>query len=128
MQFIVRSKSILKVKINIIVLVAIIFFGQPNTYASIINKSYLEITSPAAVVIDYSSGRVLYDKNSTDKRSIASLTKIMTSIMLVEYCNMDEIIEIPAAATWIGGSEVGLKKGDKVTAKALLYGMLLPSR
>ena len=52
----------------------------------------------------------------------------MTSIMLVENCKMDELIEVPAEATWIGGSEVGLKKGDKITARSLLYGMLLPSR
>lgn len=51
----------------------------------------------------------------------------MTSIMLVENCKMDEMIEIPKGAVWIGGSTVGLKKGDKVSAESLLYGMLLPS-
>lgn len=59
---------------------------------------------------------------------MASLTKIMTSILLVENCNLDELIEVPKEASVIGGSTVGLKKGDKVTAKSLLYGMLLPSR
>lgn len=98
-----------------------------NIFASVINKSYVDIDSPSAVVIDNASGRILYEKNAHEKRAMASLTKIMTCILLVENCNLDEQIEVPAEATWQGGSEVGLKKGDKVTAKALLYGMLLPS-
>ena len=72
-------------------------------------------------------GRVLYNKNADEQRPMASLTKIMTSIMLVENCDLSEVIEVPKEATWIGGSTVGLKAGDKVSAKALLYGMLLPS-
>ncbi len=91
------------------------------------DKNFLDISSLAAVVIDYNTGRVLYDKNADEQRKIASLTKVMTSIMLVESCDMSEQIEVPADATWIGGSTVGLKKGDMVTAKSLLYGMLLPS-
>ncbi len=96
--------------------------------ASVIDKSFVDVDVPAAVVMDADSGRVLFDKNADEKRPMASLTKIMTSILLVENCDMDELIEVPAEATWIGGSEVGLKKGDKVTARSLLYGMLLPSR
>lgn len=96
-------------------------------YGSIINKNYIDIDSPSAVVMDNATGRVLYEKNAYDKRAMASLTKVMTSILLVENCSMDEKIEVPAEATWQGGSEVGLKKGDTVTARALLYGMLLPS-
>lgn len=96
-------------------------------YGNTQNEDILNLQSQAAVVIDAQSGRVLYDKNANEKRPMASLTKVMTSIMLVENCELDELIEVPSEATWIGGSTVGLKKGDKVTAKALLYGMLLPS-
>lgn len=87
----------------------------------------LDINVPAAVVMDMESGRILYEKNADEKRPMASLTKIMTSILLVENCDMDELIEVPQAAANIGGSTVGLKKGDKVTARSLLYGMLLSS-
>ena len=98
-----------------------------NVFASVINKSYINIDSPSAVVIDNASGRVLYEKNAYQKRAMASLTKIMTSILLVENCSMDEKIKVPAQATWQGGSTVGLKKDDMVSVKSLLYGMLLPS-
>lgn len=90
-------------------------------------KEFIDVNVPSAVVIDFETGRVLFEKNANEKRPMASLTKIMTSIMLVENCEMDEMIEVPSQATWIGGSTVGLKKGDKISAKSLLYGMLLPS-
>lgn len=90
-------------------------------------KLFLNIDTPAAVVIDNDSGRILYDKNAQEKRPMASLTKVMTSIMLVENCSMDEMIEVPQKAAVLGGSTVGLKKGDMISARSLLYGMLLPS-
>jgi D-alanyl-D-alanine carboxypeptidase len=102
--------------------------SNTDIFATVSNKQFVDIKSPAAVVIDNDTGRVLYDKNADEKRSIASLTKMMTSILLVENCNMDELIQVPSEATWIGGSEVGLKAKDMLTAKSLLYGMLLPSR
>lgn len=90
-------------------------------------KEIIKVNVPSAVVIDSESGRILFAKNENEKRKMASLTKIMTAILLVENCDMNEEIEVPVEATWIGGSEVGLKKGDKVLARSLLYGMMLPS-
>lgn len=87
----------------------------------------IEISSPSAVVICSDSGRVLFEKNSTEKRKMASLTKIMTALLLVENCKMDENITIDKRATQIGGSKAGIKANDIITAENLLYGMLLPS-
>lgn len=86
-----------------------------------------DISSPSAVVINKETGRILYDKNSKEKRKMASLTKIMTALLLIENCKMDEVIEIDSRACNIGGSEAGLKPNDKITAKNLLYAMMLPS-
>lgn len=117
------------IKILILTILFNIFFSNffSSVFASVINKSYIEVASPSAIVIDNKTGRVLYQKNAYEKRAMASLTKIMTSILLVENCNMDEKITVPAQATWQGGSVVGLKKNDVLTARSLLYGMLLPS-
>lgn len=127
-------KFFTKVKIyslSIVILIGFLNLLLSFSYADETNKSsskeFMQVNVPAAVVIDSKSGRVLFGKNENERRHMASLTKIMTSILLVENCNMDEEIEVPAEATWIGGSEVGLKKGDKVTARSLLYGMMLPS-
>lgn len=91
------------------------------------NPKYYTITSPAAVVICEDTGRILYDKNAHKTRPMASLTKLMTAIIFVENCKMDEIIDVDEKACYIGGSEVGLKPNTKISAKNLLYGMLLPS-
>lgn len=127
-------KSLKKSKIyllNILIFIYLLSLSLNFSYADegekLNSKEFIQVNVPAAVVIDSKSGRVLFGKNENEKRPMASLTKIMTSILLVENCNMDEEIEVPAEATWIGGSEVGLKKGDKVTARSLLYGMMLPS-
>lgn len=100
-----------------------------NIYVSgfVNTKDYLNINVPSAVVIDNDTHRILFEKNAHEKRSIASLTKVMTSIMLVENCELNEVITAPDSVAWVGGSLLGLKKGDKITAYNLLVGMLLPS-
>lgn len=127
-------KFFTKVKIyslSVVIFICFFYLLLSFSYADETSKSnskeFMQVNVPAAVVIDSKSGRVLFGKNENERRHMASLTKVMTSILLVENCNMDEEIEVPAEATWIGGSEVGLKKGDKVTARSLLYGMMLPS-
>lgn len=96
----------------------------PNSF---INTLAIEIHSPSAVVISSQTGRILYNHNAFEKRKMASLTKMMTAIILCETCNMDELIEIDSKACYIGGSEAGIMPNTKVSARDLLYGMLLPS-
>ena len=93
----------------------------------VLAENELNLKSDSVIVIDNLTGRVLYEKDAKKRVSIASLTKIMTSIMLVSNCNMNDKIIIPKQATLIGGSVAGLKSGQEVTAKDLLYSMLLPS-
>lgn len=111
----------------IIILFIYFILSKSVILADSTTKLFLNIDSPSAVVIDNETGRVLYNKNADEKRPMASLTKVMTSLLLVENCKMDEMIEVPKGAASIGGSTVGLKKGDMVSAESLLYGMLLPS-
>ena len=86
-----------------------------------------QIQSPSAVVICEDSGRILFEKNANERRKMASLTKLMTSILLVENCDLDEKIKVAKEACYIGGSEAGIKPNEEVSAQDLLYGMLLPS-
>ena len=100
------------------------------TLLTLLSKSKIfatEISSPSAVVICENTGRILYDKNANQKRPMASLTKLMTAIIFVENCRMNEIIQIDKNACYIGGSEVGLVPNTQISAKDLLTGMLLPS-
>ena len=85
------------------------------------------INSRAAVIYDRSSKTILYGKNENTKRPMASTTKIMTSIVVLEKANLSDIVEISKNAAGIGGSRLGLKAGDKITVHNLLYGLLLVS-
>lgn len=86
-----------------------------------------ETNSRACVVIDRNSNIVLYGKNENTKRKMASTTKIMTATIIIENCNLDETIEVSKKAAGTGGSRLGLKAGDKITVRDLLYGLMLCS-
>lgn len=103
----------------------ICFLG--NVYADTSNVNDVKISSPSAIVIDNINGRVLYEKNGYEKRNIASLTKILTAIVTVENVKLDEVVTIKTSSSSIGGSTVGMSKGDEITVKALMYGMLMCS-
>lgn len=86
------------------------------------------INSRAAVVFDRTSEEVVYEKNSTQKRAMASTTKVMTAVLVLEMGNLNDVVEVSLKAANTGGSRLGLKKGDKITLNDLLYGLMLCSR
>ena len=85
------------------------------------------INSRAAIVYDRNSGLVLFEKNETKKRKMASTTKIMTAIIVIENSNLDDIVTVSSKAAGTGGSRLGLHTNDKITVKNLLYGLMLCS-
>ena len=85
------------------------------------------INSRAAIVYERSSGKILYGKEENKKRKMASTTKIMTAIVVLENANLDDIVTISSKAAGIGGSRLGLHKDDKISIQDLLYGLLLCS-
>jgi len=96
--------------------------------------SELNLNSRYAIAIDRDSKAILYGKNENEKVPMASTTKIMTAIVLLENLGvnnnlmLDTEIEVCKQAANIGGSRLGLKTGDKVRVNDLLYGLMLCSR
>lgn len=86
-----------------------------------------DTNSRACVVIDRNTNTILYGKNENQKRKMASTTKIMTSTIIIENCDLNDTIEISKKAAGTGGSRLGLKIGDKITVRDLLYGLMLRS-
>lgn len=85
------------------------------------------INSRAAIVYDRNSGQILFGKNENEKRKMASTTKIMTAIIVIEISHLDDIVTISSKAAGTGGSRLGLHTNDKISVKNLLYGLLLCS-
>lgn len=106
----------------LLVLLALISCNIQVVFAEV-----LKITSPAAIVMEVSTGRVLYAKNIDTKRKIASTTKLMTAMVVMDNCNLSDTTEISKHASGIGGSVAGIKSGEKITIESLLYGLLLES-
>ena len=86
------------------------------------------INSRSAVVYDRTSGEVIWGKDEKSKRKMASTTKIMTSLVVIENVkDLSQVVTISNKAASIGGSRLGLHTGDKITVNDLLYGLMLES-
>lgn len=88
-----------------------------------------QIESAAAAVMDMDTGTFLYSKNATAKMYPASITKIMTTLLLVENCDLDEEITFSEIVYDIeeGSSHLGIQPGEKMTLRDAAYGMMLAS-
>lgn len=79
------------------------------------------------VVMDADSGRILYSKSATEKKLIASTTKIMTSIIALENSTLDKKITIGKEIREVNGSMIYAKEGETFTLTDLLHGLMLQS-
>lgn len=85
-----------------------------------------DISADSAVLVDGDTGEILFEKDAYTRRSMASTTKIMTSLLAVESGKLDDTVTVKEKI-YIEGTALGLEKGDKLTLKTLCYGMLLES-
>ena len=85
------------------------------------------ISARKAILLDGTTGRVLYEKDADSRSLIASTTKIMTALVVCEQCNVLDRVRIPKEAVGIEGSSIYLKEGEVLTVQELLYGMMLHS-
>lgn len=85
------------------------------------------INSRAAIAYDLTTNRLLFAKNLGLRLPIASLTKIMTAIIVLEHVKLDSQITISKEAATIGEDSMGLSEGEILPVEELLYGLLLNS-
>ncbi|WP_229727469.1 D-alanyl-D-alanine carboxypeptidase family protein [Sporolactobacillus putidus] len=85
------------------------------------------VSAQAAVLMDRSSGRILYEKNGTEELPIASITKVMTAVLAIESGKMNQMVTISDQAIKAGGSSIYLKPGEKIRLADLVYGLMLRS-
>jgi len=117
------NRKAYKFRIYFIILSLIIF----NISSLKVNAIEINVNARAAVAIDSKSKVVLYEKNANMLIPMASTTKIMTALVAIKYGDLDKKFEISSKASAIRGSTVGYKKGDMITLRELLYGLMLRS-
>jgi D-alanyl-D-alanine carboxypeptidase len=105
----------------IIILLIIGLFYPISGHASI------DVSGDNAILLEQSTGRVLFEKNAHEKASIASITKIMTAIIAIESGKMDEKATASRKAIYTEGSSIYLEQGELMTIEDLVYGLMLRS-
>ena len=91
-----------------------------------------EITAPSALLMESQTGKVLYEKNPHEKRSCASITKIMTVLLIMEAIDngkieINETITASNHAASMGGSDIWLKPGENMTVDEMLKATMVAS-
>ncbi len=94
-----------------------------------VNTTSPVLKSASAVLMDRKTGKVLYEKNMKEKHHPASLTKILTSLLILENLDSDDVIVVGDEINALGkdSGKAGLKKGQKVPAHDLVWALMLPS-
>lgn len=90
-------------------------------------ENSLKISAKSAVVISADTCEVVYSKNMNEQLPMASTTKIMSSIIALEYGAIDKMQRVTTDMIAVEGSSIGLLDGDEISLKTLVKGMLLES-
>ena len=103
------------------VLAAILLLGSVSVAA----LTEDEIGSPAAVLMDAATGKILYEKNIHEQRPCASITKVMTLLLVFEALDsgkihLDDVVTASAHAASMGGSDIWLEEGEQMTADDMI--------
>ena len=115
---------------RLLIVLLIIFITIPANITKAETSEELDLHSQAAVLIDSATGKILYDKNAKEKMYPASTTKILTSIIIIENCNLDDkvlvnrssLLPIPS-----GYTTCNLQPDEEISVKDLLTAFLVVS-
>ncbi|MBO5954833.1 MAG: D-alanyl-D-alanine carboxypeptidase [Clostridia bacterium] len=109
----------------------LVFCSTLNSNQMVVNAvevGSFNTSAKAMCVLEKDSGRVVASKNMEMQLPMASTTKIVTALTVIQNCNnLDEIIQVDDSAIGVEGSSIYLRKGELISIKDLLYGLMLRS-
>ena len=120
-------------KIIVLFLAFIMFFTSKTSKVEAIDEfTSLSINSPSAILIEYSSGKILYSKGADKKMYPASMTKMMSMYLLLDCIKnksntFDEIVTVSTFASSMGGSQIFLKENEKMSFEDLFTAVAVAS-
>ena len=86
-----------------------------------------DASAASGILIDAGSGQILWERDAHERRPVASTTKILTGILVIEHAKLSDTVQATEEATEAGGAEIYLDPGEKRTVDELLYAMMLKS-
>ena len=98
----------------------------------IVNAEEITPNAKSSILMESSTGKILYEKNSNEKFAPASMTKMMSLLLIMENIDngnlkMDEVIKVSKNASSMGGSQIFLKENEQMTVEDLLKGITIGS-
>lgn len=114
----------------VIIIITFLIFQMLFTITSLASSDELQIGSPSCILIESSTGEILYEKNSNEKRFPASTTKIMTAILTVENCKLTDVATASHNAVYSVPptySHASIVEGEELTIEQLLNVLLIQS-
>ena len=110
----------------LILVIMLLFSTQPSSiFAAEIGEP--NISARNAIIINAETGMVLYEKKPDDRVAMASTTKLMTIMVVLEQANLEDVVVISKKSATVTGSTIHLAEGEKISVQALLYGLMLNS-
>ncbi len=100
-----------------------------SNFTPIKNPKYISpiIDAESSIAIDLSTGKILYEKNKHQRLAIASLTKLMTALIILEENDLEETVVVSSNAANIEGSTMYLIAGEEISVESLLLGIIVNS-
>ena len=117
----------MKKKIFAFFITAAMLFQSAVLFCCAENTAVPSVSAESALLLDFDSGKVLYEKDAGVRLGMASTTKIMTALTVVKLTDTALTVTVPKEAVGIEGSSVYLCEGERLTVEELLYALLLSS-
>ena len=95
----------------------------PSSYAAIV----MPITAPTAVLMDQSNSRILFSKTPNLRRAPASTTKLLTSLVVIQSMDINQLVTVPASVESVEPSKIHLRRGERYRVRELLRALLINS-
>ncbi len=119
-------------KLSLALIIAIIFTAIPVFSVNVNAVTEETITAPSAVLMETSSGKILFEKNPHEQRPCASITKVMTMLLVCEAIDngklsLDDTITASAHAASMGGSDIWLEEGETMSADDMIKATVVAS-
>ncbi|HZW68643.1 MAG TPA: D-alanyl-D-alanine carboxypeptidase family protein [Pseudogracilibacillus sp.] len=114
-------------KIYYLFIFTLVFSSYVNDKHTTHAEESIHVSANQAVLIEQATGRVLYEKDSHEPSPVASITKVMTALLAIEYGDLKDKVSTSKRATSVGGSSIYLQVDEALSLEDLLYGLMLRS-
>jgi len=101
--------------------------AAPTKVGTIPRKAAPSIGAKRAIVVDYMSGRVIYEKNARQRCAVASTQKLLTALCVLDHGNINQRFTIAKSDTWVEPTKLGILPGEVYTRRKLLGALLVKS-